>query len=492
MKSFALLAFIASVAASVSTCVLPAFETCHAAERMNVIVLLVDDWGWMDAGCQGSDLYKTPNIDQFATDAVTFTNGYAACTVCSPTRASMMTGMYPGRTRVTDFITGNQPANAKLLRPDWTQRLEKRHTTLPEAMQAAGYRTAHIGKWHLMPRGKPDMNEYLPQHHGFDVNIAGNEWGAPGSYFFPYGKTGRQVGQLPPGGKEGDYLTDRLTDEAVKILSSFKDDPFFIYFPYYNVHTPLMGKPDLVKHYAAEIKDDAHHTNAKYAAMVHSVDDSVGRIRATLESLKIADKTMIILTGDNGGLDRNNNPTDNHPLRDGKGTAYEGGVRVPTFVYVPGITQPKSVCETPIVTCDFYPTILELTGATGTAGHNKNVDGVSIVPLLKQPQAQLDRTDIFWHYPHYHSCGATPYSAIRSGDWRLIEFFEDNHVELYNLKDDLSETTDLAASKPKLAIQLRSKLHAWRKFVDAQMPSANPEYDPNAKPKKRARKKNTK
>lgn len=468
---------------------LPALNSCLAAEQMNVIVLLVDDWGWMDAGCQGSDLYKTPNIDQFAADGVTFTNGYAACTVCSPTRAAMMTGMYPGRTRVTDFITGAQPANAKLLRPDWTQKLEKRHTTLPEAMRAAGYKTAHVGKWHLMPRGKPDMNDYLPQHHGFDVNIGGNEWGAPGSYFFPYGSVRRKVGQLPPGGKEGDYLTDRLTDEAIKILHDFKDDPFFLYFPYYNVHTPLMGKKELVDHYAAAIKEDAHHTNAKYAAMVHSVDESVGRLRQTLTDLKIADRTIIILTGDNGGLDRNNTPTDNHPLRAGKGTAYEGGVRVPTFVYVPGMTQAKTTCHTPVITCDFYPTILELTGANGTDDHNEHVDGVSIVPLLKNAAGSLGRTDLFWHYPHYHSCGATPHSAIRSGDWRLIEFFEDHHLELYDLKNDIGETKNLAKSNPDLANTLRTKLHAWRTSVDAQLPSANPAYKPDTKLRKRTGKK---
>ena len=185
-------------------------RTTSAAERMNVIVLLVDDWGWTDAGCQGSDLYETPNIDRFAADGIMFTNGYAACTVCSPTRASLMTGMYPGRHRVTDFITGGQPKNSKLLRPKWTQRIEKRHTTLPEALKANGYRTAHVGKWHLMPRGEPDMNDYLPQHHGFDINIGGNEWGAPGSYFHPYAskgrKAGREVGQLPEGGKEGCLL----------------------------------------------------------------------------------------------------------------------------------------------------------------------------------------------------------------------------------------------------------------------------------------------
>ncbi len=451
---------------------------------LNVIFLLVDDLGWTDFGCFGSDLYQTPNIDRLASRGLRFTNGYAACTVCSPTRAAAMTGMYPGRLHVTDFITGGNNPKAKLRIPDWTQRLEHQHVSLAEAFQQAKYRTIHIGKWHLMPRGTPEMNDYLPQRHGFDVNIGGNEWGAPGSYFFPYSSRRRNVGVLPPGGKKGDYLTDRLTDEALKQLEANQENPFLLYFPYYNVHTPLQGKPELVAKYQARVKPTLKHQHAVYASMVQSVDESVGRIVKKLESLKIADRTMIVLTGDNGGLDRGGKPTDNAPLRAGKGSAYEGGVRVPLIVHWPGVTPVGHVSHQPVITCDFYPTFLEATGVAGNAAHNAGMDGISLVPLLKDPQHQLKRDALYWHYPHYHSGGATPHSAMRAGDWKLIEFFEDNRVELYHLKDDISESRNLAQEKPERAQQLRAQLQRWRRDVGAQLPTPNPNYDPQQSKRK--------
>ena len=448
------------------------------SQPLNIVFLLVDDLGWTDFGCFGSDLYKTPNIDRLAARGLRFTNGYAACTVCSPTRAAAMTGMYPGRLHVTDFITGGNRPFAKLRIPDWTQRLEHHHTSIAEVFQAAKYRTIHIGKWHLMPRGTPEMNDYLPQRHGFDVNIGGNQWGAPGSYFFPYASRRRTIGKLPPGGKQGDYLTDQLTDEALKQLDQHHEKPFFLYFPYYNVHTPLQGKADLVAHYKARVRPTMKHQHAVYASMIHSVDESVGRIVQKLESLKIAQRTLIVLTGDNGGLDRGGKPTDNAPLRAGKGSAYEGGVRVPLIVYWPGVTPVGQVSHEPVITCDFYPTFLEASGLSGNATHNKHVDGVSLVPLLKDPQQPLKREALYWHYPHYHSGSATPHSAVRAGNWKLIEFFEDNHVELYNLKDDIGETQDLAKEQPQRAQQLKAQLHQWRRDVGAQRPTPNPNYDP--------------
>jgi arylsulfatase A-like enzyme len=442
----------------------------------NFVVLLADDWGWTDAGCQGSDLYQTPNIDRLARDGVRFTDGYAACTVCSPTRAALMTGQYPGRTHVTDFIRGHLRPYAKLSVPDWTMKIEQRHTTLAEALRGAGYRTAIVGKWHLEPRGDADEDEYEPLKHGFEVNVGGNEWGAPATYFHPYSKEGspRAMGPLPPGGQDGEYLTDRLTDEAVKIVERWRDESFLLYFPFYTVHTPIEAKPADVAKFAPLVKDGMRHTDAEYAAMVASLDASVGRLRVKLDELGIADNTVILLAGDNGGLDRQGRPTENAPLREGKGSAYEGGVRTPTIAYWPGVTPRGAVSNEPVITMDLYPTVMEIAGVRS----DQQVDGVSLAPLLRDPAAKLGREALYWHYPHYHAGGATPHSAIRDGDWRLVEFYEDGRVELYNLAEDVGEARDLAAEMPEKAGELRAKLHAWRQSVGAQDPSPNPDYDP--------------
>jgi len=475
MKPAALLASLALVLATCSGS--PAVQN---RSRPNFVVFLVDDLGWTDLDVQGSDLYQTPNIDRLAAEGVRFTNAYAACTVCSPTRAALMTGMYPARTHVTDWIRGHIRPYAKLRVPDWTMKLEHRYTTIAEALKAAGYRTAHVGKWHLMPTGEPDQDDYLPTRHGFDVNIGGNQWGSPPTYFHPYRRRGRTIGPLPPGGKEGDYLTDRLTDEALKILDEWRDEPFFLYFAYYAVHTPIMANDEETARFRPLVKEGMRHRNPVYAAMVAAVDRSVGRVRAKLAELGAADRTVIIFTSDNGGLDRHGtgDPTENAPLREGKGTAYEGGVRVPAIVYWPGVTPAGATSDEPVITMDYYPTILEIAGVEGDPEHNAHVDGLSLVPLLKNPQARLNRDALYWHYPHYHAQGATPYSAIRAGDWRLVEFFEDGHAELYNLADDLGETHDLAAEMPEKVKELRARLEAWRNSVGAQLPTPNPDYDP--------------
>ncbi|MGD9853757.1 MAG: sulfatase-like hydrolase/transferase [Planctomycetaceae bacterium] len=463
--------------------------------RPNVIVFLVDDLGWTDAGCYGSDLYETPHIDRLAADGVRFTDAYAACTVCSPTRAAMMTGMYPARLHVTDWIDGHwEGMNAArrsehpLMPPDWTQHLEHRYTTIAEALQANGYRTAHVGKWHLTPRStdKDVVEPFYPQHQGFDVNIAGNQWGAPGSYYWPYrhpGGTGvdARVENFPPDEETRDkYLTDMLTDRTVALLREWKDQPFFLYFPYYQVHRPIQGRKDLVEKYQGKITPQHRHRDAGYAAMVESVDISVGRIRATLDELGVSDNTLIVYTSDNGGLDydEKSDPTDNAPLRNGKGSAYEGGVRVPMIVSWPGVTPAGTVSSEPVITCDFYPTILEITRTAGDATHNENVDGRSLVPLLKDPKSTLDRDALYWHYPHYHNFGASPYSAVRARDWRLVEFYEDDRSELYNLADDLSETTDLSAAHPEKKRELLAMLNRWRDDMGAQPPLKNPSFQP--------------
>ena len=474
--------------------VMTIFSTRSNARSPNVIFLLVDDWGWTDGTCFGSDLYETPNIDKLASQGMKFTDGYAACTVCSPTRAAVMTGKYPARLHVTDWIAGHNRKNAKLRIPDWTKYLPHEEVTIAEALKSAGYKTLHLGKWHLTKPNLDQETEGLPTKHGFDVNVGGGRWGAPGSYFHPFIRPGRKHPNLPEGTKKGDYLTDVLTDSAVKLIADNKDAPFFMYFPYYNVHTPIQGKPAYVEKYKKKIADadkKPRHRNPTYAAMVNSVDDSVGRLMAQLEKSGIADNTIIFLTGDNGGVDRGGKITDNQPLRAGKGSTYEGGVRVPTLVKWPGVTKPGSVSSEPVISCDYYPTILEACGAQGDAAHNKNVDGVSLAPALKDGSTKLDRDAIYWHYPHYHPGGSTPYGAIRARDWKLIEFFEDNHVELYNLKDDIGEKNDLAKSNPAKVKELRDKLHAWRKSVGAQMPTPNKNHGAKAEatPKKKRPKK---
>jgi arylsulfatase A-like enzyme len=425
----------------------------------NVVVFLIDDLGWTDLGCSGSDLYETPNVDRLAREGLTFTNAYSACTVCSPTRAALMTGKYPARLHVTDWIPGTKRANPKLLIPDWIQYLPREEVTVATALKEAGYATGHFGKWHL-----GNKQQGWPDRHGFDLNVAGYEAGQPPSYFSPY-----KIPTLSDG-PPGEYLTDRLADEALRFVEANKDRPFFLYFPHYAVHTPLQAKKELTEHYREKLRPGLRHTNPTYAAMIASTDEAVGRVLGKLADLGLTDRTVVVFTSDNGGLLRS---TSNVPLRAGKGSSYEGGVRVPAIVKWPGVTRPGGVCDEPVITPDLYPTLLELAGAKGNA-----VDGVSLVPLLKDPAAKLQREAIYWHYPHYHPGGATPYGAVRARDWKLIEFYEDWHVELYNLKDDVGEKHDLARDMPEKAAELRERLHGWRKAVGAQMPTPNPDYKP--------------
>ena len=440
-----------------------AFQSAPAAnQKPNVIFILVDDMGWTDLGIQGSKFYETPSIDRLARQGMKFTQAYSACTVCSPTRASVMTGKYPARLHLTDWIAGHVRPYAKLKVPDWTMRLPLEETTIAETLKQTGYATASIGKWHL---GGP---EFFPNKQGFDENIGGCDKGQPPNYFSPYG-----IPTLSDGPK-GEFLSDRLTDEALKFIERNKARPFYIYFPHYAVHTPLMGKSNVVAKYEAKADPKNPQHNPKYAALVESVDDSVGRLLAKLDELGLADNTVIVFTSDNGGLILNQ-VTSNRPLRAGKGSAYEGGVRVPLFIKWPGITKPGSVCGTPVITPDYFSTIAEICG--GQVENKSAIDGESLVPLLRQ-SGGLKRDAIYWHYPHYHPGGATPYSAVREGDFKLIEFFEDEHVELYNLREDLSEQTDLAAKLPEKTKALREKLHAWRQTVGAQLPTANPKADP--------------
>jgi len=412
-----------------------ALHATQPAKRPNVIVILADDLGWTDLACYGSDLHATPHLDGLAKSGMRFTQNYSACTVCSPTRAALLTGKYPARLRITDWIPGLMPDNPKLLVPDWTKYLPTSETTLASLFRARGYVTALIGKWHL------GGEAYYPEKHGFDINIAGTEKAAPPSYVAPW-----KIPNLTEG-KAGDYLTDRLADEAVTFIEKNKDRPFFLYLPHFAVHTPIQGRADLVEKYQAKIKAGLTHNNAAYAAMVESLDASVGRIRAKLRELNLEDNTIIIFTSDNGGRVPT---TSNRPLRFGKASAYEGGVRVPLIVHWPGETKPGRVLDTPVITMDLFETVVEMAGlrAAEPAKDAAGRDGVSLVPLLRGTGG-LTRTELYWHYPHhqhYQLGGAMPYSAIRSGDFKLIEFLNDKRLELYDIKNDIGEQRDLEGS----------------------------------------------
>jgi arylsulfatase A len=455
------LAAVLAVAAAIPS---PAADAAGSPQQLNVVFILVDDLGWTDFGCFGSDLYRTPNIDKLAQDGMRFTAAYSACCVCSPTRAAVLTGKYPARLHVTDWIPGQVPANPKLLPPDWTKHLPANEPTIAQAFRAAGYATASIGKWHL---GGPD---YYPEKFGFDVNVAGTFAAQPRTYFAPW-----KIATLTEG-RDREYLTDRLGNEAVKFITANKDRPFFLYLPHFAVHLPIQAPPDLVKEYRDRLKPGLRHTNPTYAGMVERVDATVGQVRATLADLGLADRTAIVLTSDNGG---HLPTTTNAPLRAGKASCYEGGVRVPLIVYWPGVTAAGSESAVPVMSIDYYPTLLEMAGVKGPADNRP--DGASIVPLLRRT-GTLAREALFWHYPHYQLYqqeGTTPYGAVRAGDYRLIEHYDDQPVELYNLAADVGERTNLAAAQPERVKALRDRLHAWRTAVGAQMPSPNAAYDPS-------------
>jgi arylsulfatase A-like enzyme len=416
----------------------------------------------------GSPFHETPNIDKLYAAGMTFPNGYSACTVCSPSRAAILTGCYPGRTHVTDWIAGHNKPFAKLAIPDWNMKMEHERITLAEALKEQGYATQFVGKWHLMPLNQPElMDQHYPESHGFDINIAGREWGqpkGPGKYFYPWDMPNLE------GGKEGDFLTDRLTDYAVDFIGRHKSDPFLVYFSYYTVHGPIMGKPELVKKYEDKQQTgDFNAYNPKYAAMVQSLDESVGRVMDKLKETGQLDNTVIIFTGDNGA--------DAHlycgGLKGYKGYSHEGGTREPFIIKAPGIKP--GTCDVPVIGMDFYPTILELIGAP--LKPDQHLDGVSLVPLL-QRTGKIKERSLYWHYPHYHR--TNPYGAVRNGDWKLIEFFEDGALELYNLKDDPHEEKNLVQANPEKAAELLKELKAWRANVNAQMPTPNPAYNPQS------------
>jgi arylsulfatase A-like enzyme len=456
------------------------------AGRPNIVLFLIDDLGWRDLGCQGSTYYQTPNIDRLAKEGVRFTDAYAACAVCSPTRAAVLTGKYPARLLLTDWLpAGRWNPNAKLREGRFVRALPVEELTLAEALREGGYRTASIGKWHL---GSEPFS--LPEHHGFDGNIAGNAHGAPGSYFFPYAgdwkipATGQRAKwNVLPDGKPGEYLTDRLTDEAVQFVRESKDKPFFLYFPHYGVHTPLQAKKELVAKYQ-RVPEERRQGQPEYAAMIESVDESVGRVLATLKELGLEQNTVIVFTSDNGGF---YSATSNAPLRANKGAYYEGGIRVPLIIKWPGTGKAGLVVNEPVTSTDLYPTCLAAAGLP--LRPNQHQDGVNLRPVLTGA-GSLPPRSLFWHYPHYNEHpSSVPSSVIRKGPWKLIETFDPAGIELYNLATDVSETKDLAAAEPATVAELRRELDAWRNAVGAEKMLPNPDYDPSVQPAKKKKQK---
>jgi len=472
-------------------CVLsPTAATVSAAPSQtgappNFVFILVDDLGWADVGCFGSDFHQTPNVDRLAARGMKFTDGYAACPVCSPTRASILSGKYPARLKLTNFIAGRRRLeNARVLPADFKLQMELDEVTIAEALRAGGYTTCHVGKWHL------GSEAYWPEHQGFDVNVGGCGAGMPRSFFFPDWTKNIPI----PDGKPGEYLPDRLAAEAVAFLEKSREKPFFLYLAHYAVHIPMQAKQAMIEKHRARREADpsTKQGNPIYAAMVESVDQSVGRVLDALDRLNLADRTIVFFFSDNGGLSTPEGPhtpaTTNAPLRAGKGYLYEGGIREPMIVHWPGVTEPGSVSRVPVTSVDFYPTILEMAGVRGDPGHVP--DGVSLVPLLRQTGTP-PREAIYWHYPHFSNQGGMPGGAVRKGDYKLIHFYEDDRVELYHLARDIGETTNLAGEMPDKTAELRKLLAAWLAEVDATMCPPNPDHDPAqplGPPVRRARK----
>ncbi|HUS93413.1 MAG TPA: sulfatase [Phycisphaerae bacterium] len=479
--------FLKTLGLGAAAMAMPRAARAAGGKKLNFVFVLADDLGWADLGCYGSRFYETPNLDRLAAGGMRFTDAYAACCVCSPTRLSILTGKYPARVGLTNWLSGR--IHKQLLGAPYVGQMPLEEVTIAEALKAAGYATGFVGKWHL--GGEP----YWPEKQGFDVNVAGCQAGSPiGGYFAPWGNP------RMADGPKGQYLTDRLTDEGLKFIESHKDKPFLLYQSYHTVHTPIQGKKELIAKYQAKAakapfdrtvppKPEAERkvrqtqNHPAYAAMVESMDANIGRLLAKLDELGLAEGTVVFFMSDNGGLSTSEgSPTANVPLRAGKGWLYEGGIREPMIVRWPGVTRPGSACREPVTSTDFYPTILEMAGLA--ARPKQHADGVSLAGLLKGG-ASLGREAIYWHYPHYSPQGGRPACAVRAGRYKLLRFFEDEHVELYDLAVDLAEANDLAGKMPEKAAELKKKLDDWLAAVGAKMPSPNPKWKP-AKGKRNA------
>ena len=463
----------------------------------NILFILIDDLGARDLACTGSSFYETPVLDRLAAEGMVFNRAYASCPVCSPTRASIMSGKYPARVGVTQFIGGHN--SGKLADVPYLHYLPREETSIASALREGGYQTWHVGKWHL------GDEPFWPEHHGFDVNIGGSDWGHPaGGYWSPY-----QMKNLPPG-PAGEYLTDRLTAEAIGLLRRReRNRPFFLNLWHYAVHTPIQAPPALVEKYRqkaarlgldkvqaivegeeipklyppgvapAHVRRRVLQSDPDYAAMMENLDTNVGRLLAALQEEGLADNTLVVFTSDNGGLaTAEGSPTCNLPLAEGKGWNYEGGTRVCQLLRWPGVVAPGSRCDVPVTSTDYYATFLEAAGLPARPA--QHVDGVSLLPLLRG-EKRLSREALFWHYPHYSNQGGAPAASMVAGDWKLIEQFEGPRLELFDLLHDPSEVRNLATVEPERTRVLHAKLVAWREEVLAKVPAANPDY-PRLKP----------
>ena len=451
-----------------------------AKKKTNFVFFLVDDMGMMDLGTYGSTFHETPNIDKLAKTGMKFNYGYAACPVCSPTRASIMTGRHPVRVDITDWIPGssNNKKN-KLLHPQDRDNLALKEVTIAEELKSHGYQTFFAGKWHLGNEG------HWPTDQGFDFNIGGHHRGSPpGGYYSPWNNP------VLKSNKKDEYLTERLTEESTRFLEKRDTDkPFLLYLSYYNIHTPIQAYRKHIDHYQKKAEKFSGNTptvqehsgqtrmrqdNPALASMVSAVDDSVGTLLAKLDELNLSDNTVIIFFSDNGGLSTKPKmgPGSNSPLRAGKGWLYEGGVREPTIIRAPGVTKAGSISNQPIISMDFFPTILKLAGLP--LRPKLHADGRSLLPELAGNKGEA--RPLYWHYPHYHGSTWTPGASIRDGDWKLIKFYDYEKIELYNLKNDPSESKDLLGQKPKIAKDLENKLVVWQKRMKAKLPKPNPDY----------------
>jgi len=448
----------------------------------NIVLILVDDMGWTDTGCYGSKYFETPNIDRLCSQGMKFTQGYASCAVCSPTRASVLTGRYPARIGITDWIhhganekkamqegkllEGYQESkNRKLKTPINGAFLVHDEITIAELLKQKDYTSCYIGKWHL------GGERWLPENQGFDQNIGGTFTGAPGSYYDPYPNKEVYPRTAMKARKKGEYLTDREGDEAVAFIRANSKKPFFLQMAHYAVHAPIQPKKSLLQKYKDK-KITTKQRCPEYATMVESVDQAVGKIMNVLDELKLADNTFVIFTSDNGGASHVRShgvpATDNSPLKLGKGFAYEGGIREPYIFRFPGRIKAGSVSDTPICSIDLLPTICDVVGVALPA--NRAIDGVSLTPLLKE-SGKIKKRTLYWHFPHYWwGQRVRPYSVVRDGDWKMIRRYETGKEELYNIANDISETTDLAKEHPEILKRLGKSLDSWLISVNAKLP----------------------
>lgn len=431
----------------------------------NIVFVLTDDLGWADLGCYGSTFHETPRLDALAGEGLRFTQAYSSCPVCSPSRAAIMTGLYPARIGLTDFLGGKRsPEDSEFAPASYVNHLPLELTTLPELLKKFGYSTAAIGKWHLGGADSP------PAANGFDESLGSEMGGGVGGYFAPKWRLG------PNAGKEGEYLTDRITEDACAYIRAQKDKPFFLYVSHFAPHIPLQAKQEHLLHFEAKKakldKDLGAQANVLYSAMLASIDESVGRLLDTLKETELERDTIFIFTSDNGGLNvvegANTPATDNAPLREGKGYLYEGGIRVPLIIRWPGVTAP-GVSETPFINTGFLPTLCQAVGM-GLDALPTTLDGISMYGLLRGLRMSVQPGPMFWHYPHFSNQGGRPGSAVRDGDWKLIEWHETGKTELFDLSVDPGEKTEVSAVNPEKAAELKARLAAWREAVGAKMP----------------------